>query len=161
MYYDDVVRYVIADKVGEGIAGSVPTQIEKGVTYKHWAKTTVPANVFHIENCEFIVLLLDFQTGVILNAAKCNTIKDASSVENLEQDATTRAYAANGGVRVEVNTDALVEVNVYAADGRLVYAAAPRRVEGSSMIDCRVAGRGVYLVNVVCDGVAKTHKVVL
>ncbi len=161
MYYDDVVRYVIADKVGEGIAGSVPNQIEKGVTYKHWAKTTVPANVFHIENCEFIVLLLDFQTGVILNAAKCNTIKDASSVENLEQDATTRAYAANGGVRVEVNTDALVEVNVYAADGRLVYAAAPRRVEGSSMIDCRVAGRGVYLVNVVCDGVAKTHKVVL
>lgn len=161
MYYDDVVRYVITGELGEGIAGSVPTQIEKGVTYKHWATTTIPANVFNIENCEFIVLLLDFETGVVLNAAKCNTISDPTSVDAVVNDATTRAYATEGGVRVEVNADAQVEVNVYTTDGRLVYAAAPRYVSGKSVVDCRVAGRGVYLVNVVCDGVAKTHKVVL
>ena len=161
MYYDDVVRYVITGDLGEGIAGSVPTQIEKGVTYKHWVETSVPANVFNVENCEFIVLLLDFETGMVLNAAKCNTIADPSSVEAVVADAASRAYATEGGVRVEVNADAQVEVNVYAADGRLVYAAAPRYVSGKSVVDCRVAGHGVYLVNVVCDGVAKTHKVVL
>ena len=161
MFYDDVVRYVITDNLGEGIAGSVPTKIEKGVTYKHWATTTVPGNVFNVENCEFIVLLLDFETGIVLNAAKCNTINDPTSVEDVVADAASRAYATQGGVRVEVDADAQVEVNVYAADGRLVYAAAPRYVSGKSVVDCRVAGRGVYLVNVVCNGVAKTHKVVL
>ena len=162
MFYDDVVRYVVTDHLGEGIIGSVPTKIEKGVTYTHWAEvTSIPANIFNIDKCVFIVLLLDFETGMILNAAKCNTIADPTSVEAVEQDAASRAYATDGGVRVEVNADAQVEVNVYAADGRLVYAAAPRYVSGKSVVDCRVAGRGVYLVNVVCDGVAKTHKVVL
>ena len=133
-----------------------------GVTYTHWAEvTTIPANIFNIDKCEFIVLLLDFETGMILNAAKCNKVNDPPSVDAVEQDAASRAYATNGGVRVEVNADAQVEVNVYSADGRLVYAAAPRYVSGKSAIDCRGAGQGVYLVNVVCDGVAKTHKVVL
>ena len=161
MYYDDVVRYVITDELGEGIKNSVPTSVEKGVTYTHWATMPIPANVFELENCEFIVLLLDFETGMILNAAKCNTIMDSSSIEAVGQDNATRAYATAGGVRVEANADALVEVNVYAADGRMVYAAAPRRVAGKTAIDCPINGQGVYLVNVVCDGVAQTHKVVL
>ena len=161
MYYDDVVRHVITDEVGLGLKGSVPTKIEQGETYNHWAEMSIPKNVFEIDNCEFIVLLLDNETGIILNAAKCSTINPPTSVEAVEADNATRAYVANNGVRVEVNADAQVEVNIYAADGRLVYAAAPRRVNGASVIDCPVAGRGVYLVNVVCDGVAKTHKVVL
>lgn len=162
MFYDDVVRYIITDNIGEGIAGSVPTAIDMGVTYKHYAEvSTIPANIFNIENCEFIVLLLDFETGMVLNAAKCSTISDPTSVDAIERDAATRAYATNGGIRVEINADADVEVNVYATDGRLVYAASPRYVTGKSVVDCRVAGRGVYLVNVVCNGVATTHKVVL
>ena len=162
MYYDDVVRYTItSDELGEGIYGSVPTAVEKGVTYTYWATMPVPTNIFEIENCEFIVLLLDFETGIVLNAAKCGTINDPTSVEDVCQENATRAYATATGVRVEVNADALAEVNVYAADGRLVYAAAPRRVAGRSLIDCPIEGQGVYLVNVVCDGVAKTHKVVL
>jgi signal peptidase I len=110
---------------------------------------------------EFQTVNIDFETGIVLNAAKCGTINDPTSVEDVCQEYATRAYATATGVRVEVNADALTEVNVYAADGRLVYAAAPRRVAGRSLIDCPIEGQGVYLVNVVCDGVAKTHKVVL
>lgn len=160
MFYDDVVRHVITDEVGEGIAGSVPTFIEKDVTYTHSTEMTIPQSVINIENCEFIVLLIDYQTGNILNAAKCNTVNPAS-VGTIEHNNNTRAIATDNGVRVEVNTDANVEVHVYTTDGRLVHTAAPRQVSGQATIDCPISGQGVYLVNVVCDGVASTHKVIL
>ncbi len=159
MYYDDVVRHTITDEVGEGIAGSVPSAIKKGETYTHSIESSIPQSVINIDNCEFIVLLIDYQTGNVLNAAKCNTINTAS-VESIENN-DTRVIATDNGIRVEVNTNAQVVVNVYATDGRLVHTATPRQVNGQTSIDCPVNGHGVYLVNVVCDGIAKTHKVIL
>lgn len=161
MFYDDVVRGVVTDEMGSGIKGSVPTAIVKGQAYTHTVKVDVPSSVREVENCEFIVLLLDYETGLVLNAARCSEVNAPNALEGVTTDNNTRAYAANGGVRVDVNANAQVEVNIYATDGTLVYAASPRRVNGVATIDCPISGRGVYLVNVVCDGVAKTHKVVL
>lgn len=160
MFYDDVVRRVVADEVGKGIRGSVPTAITKGEAYTHTYEMDVPASVLVLENCEFIALLLDFQTGEVLNAAKCK-INIPESVDKVANDVASRVYAVNGNVRVDVNATAVVSVNVYATDGTLVYATTPRQVSGQAVIDCPVANRGVYLVNVVCDGVAQTHKVIL
>lgn len=160
MFYDDVVRRVIADKVGEGIKGSLPTEITKGEAYTHSVETTVPESVLKLENCEFVVLLINYETGEVLNAAKCNTINDDDAVERVVAD-NARVYAINGAARVELNTVAQVEVNVYATDGSLVYAATPRQVNGQTTIDCPVAARGVYIVNVVCDGIAQAYKVIL
>lgn len=160
MFYDDVVRRVISDEVGKGIKGSLPTTVTKGEAYTHSIETTVPQSVFVLDNCEFVVLLLDFATGEVLNAAKCSTINYPEAVEKVA-DNNARVYAANGTVCVELNTVAQVDVNIYATDGSLVYAATPRQVNGMTAINCPVDARGVYLVNVVCDGVAKTYKVIL
>lgn len=160
MFYDDVVRRVITDVVGEGIKGSLPTAITKGEAYTHTVTTDVPASVLKLENCEFIVLLLDYATGEVLNAAKCTTINDDDAVEKVAAE-DARVYAIGNAVRVELNTVAQVEVAVYAIDGSLVYAAAPRQVNGQVAIDCPVAAHGVYVVNVVCDGAAKAYKVIL
>ncbi len=160
MFYDDVVRHVISDEIGLGIKGSVPTAITMGEAYKHTVTLDIPSSVAEINNCEFVVLLLDYETGVILNAAATKIINPAA-VEKVTNDNTTRAYAYGDGVRVEVNADATVSVNIYSVDGRLVNSAVARKVNGYAAIDCSVNAGGVYLVNVVCDGVATTHKVVL
>lgn len=160
MFYDDVVRRVVSDEVGQGIIGSVPTAITQGEAYTHSIEMDVPTSVMVLDNCEFVVLLLDFATGEVLNAAKCSTLNYPEAVEKVADD-NARVYAAGGSVRVELNATAQVEVNVYATDGTLVYAAAPRQVNGQATIECPVAMRGVYLVNVVCDGAAHTYKVVL
>lgn len=160
MFYDDVVRRAITDEVGQGIMGSLPTAITKGEAYTHSVETSVPKSILVLDNCEFIVLLLDYTTGEILNAARCSTINYPEAVDKVA-DNNTRVYAVNGHVRVELNTVAQAAVNIYAADGSLVYAATPRQVNGQTTINCPVAARGVYLVNVVCDGVAQTYKVIL
>ena len=160
MFYNDVVRHVVSDEVGEGIRGSVPTQITMDEAYTHTTQFEIPKSVLKIENCEFVVFLIDYATGNILNAARTKVI-NPSAVNKVNGDNATRAYATDDAVRVDVNTNALVEVNIYATDGRLVYTAAPRKVSGQATIDCPISGHGVYLVNVVCDGVAKTHKVIL
>lgn len=160
MFYDDVVRRAITDEVGQGIMGSLPTAITKGEAYTHSVETSVPKSILVLDNCEFIVLLLDYATGEILNAARCSTINYPEAVDKVA-DNNTRVYAVNGHVRVELNTVAQAAVNIYAADGSLVYAATPRQVNGQTTINCPVAARGVYLVNVVCDGVAQTYKVIL
>lgn len=160
MFYDDVVRRVVSDEVGQGIIGSVPTAVTQGEAYTHSIEMDVPTSVMVLDNCEFVVLLLDFATGEVLNAAKCSILNYPEAVEKVADD-NARVYAAGGNVRVELNATAQVEVNVYATDGTLVYAAAPRQVNGQATIECPVAMRGVYLVNVVCDGAAHTYKVVL
>lgn len=160
MFYQDVVRYACTDKVGFGIRGSVPATITRDVANEHSVEIELPASVLVPLNCEFVVLLVDYNTGEVYNAAACKA-NIPEAVEKVNGDEVARVYAANGGVRVELTTEANVEVNVYAVDGREVASATPRRVSGSATIDCQVNGNGVYLVNVVCDGVAKAYKVVL
>lgn len=162
MYYQDVVRQVITgEEMGLGIKNSLPTQLTKGEAYTHHQTLDVPANVFNVENCEFVVLLIDYQTGELLNSAKVKGVNAPDAVKEVTNEASARAYAYGDGVRVEVCANATVEVNVYSIDGQLVSNAVARKVNGNTAIDCAVNGNGIYLVNVVCDGVSQTYKVVL
>lgn len=82
--YDDVVRYVVSDKVGSGIVESLPLAIEKDVPYTHSVEIPVASNILNIANCEFIVLLLDVESGLILNAAKCSIPCEEVKAEQLQ-----------------------------------------------------------------------------
>lgn len=159
MYYQDVVRHAVADKIGLGIKGSIPAIIEKGVAYEHSVEVTLPESVLLPLNCELVVMLIDYKTGEIYNAATC--IPNAPEAVNKIANDTHTVYAIDGGVRVETNVQGMIEVKLFTTDGRLVYTAAPRIVAGAATIDCPVEGKGVYLVNVVCDQSIETYKVVL
>lgn len=84
MFYDDVVRHVISDKVGVGINGSVPQTVEKDMPYEHTVTFDVPASVLSVAKCEFIVLLIDSYTGMVLNAAKCRIDSETVKAEKVE-----------------------------------------------------------------------------
>ena len=162
MFYHDVVRHVITgEAVGKGIANCFPKDVKMKELYSHSVTMEVPDNIFEIENCEFIVLLIDPATGIVYNSAK-NTLAGSVAVKDIEADRNVnRIYRSLNGVAVDVATAGEVEINVYALDGRLVSKTAPRYVNANFTVECLVAGTGVYLVNVVCNGVSSTHKVIL
>lgn len=84
MYYDDVVRDVITSRIGYGINGSLPTTIEEGVTYTCSVEYEPSAEILNLANCEFIVLLIDDISGMVLNAAKCSIEMEDVKAEAVE-----------------------------------------------------------------------------
>lgn len=163
MYYQEVAR-AIYDDPATGIAGSIPDNVVRDVTYKYNRELDLPDNVFVPDNCQVIALLINEETGEIVNAAQCNISDYNSAVTATKGDAfASRAYRTGDGIRIEANltTSATTTVEVYAMDGSLVYKASPRKAEGLTTIDCPVTGRGAYIVRVTADGNAQTHKVIL
>lgn len=163
MYYQEVAR-AIYDDIETGIIGSIPDNVERDVTYKYYRELNLPSNVLVSENCQVVALLIDVQSGKIVNAAKCDISDYNSAVTATKGDAfASRAYRTGDGIRVEADltTSATTTVEVYAMDGTLVYKASPRKAEGLTTIDCPVKGRGAYIVRVTADGNVQTHKVIL
>lgn len=163
MYYQEVAR-AIYDDIETGIIGSIPDNVERDVTYKYYRELNLPSNVLVSDNCQVVALLIDVQSGKIVNAAKCDISDYNSAVTATKGDAfASRAYRTGDGIRVEADltTSATTAVEVYAMDGTLVYKASPRKAEGLTTIDCPVKGRGAYIVRVTADGNVQTHKVIL
>ena len=163
MYYQEVAR-AIYDDIETGIIGSIPNDVERDVTYKYYRELNLPSNVLVSDNCQVVALLIDTQSGKIVNAAKCDISDYNSAVTATKGDAfASRAYRTGDGIRVEADltTSATTAVEVYAMDGTLVYKAQPRKAEGLTTIDCPVKGRGAYIVRVTADGNVQTHKVIL
>ncbi len=157
MYYQEVARHIYDDPE-MGIKGSLPNQVTRDVDYKFSRELEMPNNVLVPENCEVVAMLLDSQTGAILNAAKCK-INTSEAVESVKGDAlASKVYSTSEGIRVELQAGvAQTSVNVYALDGTLVYST----ISGDATINCPVNGRGVYLVRIDNNGSTQTHKVIL
>ena len=163
MFYQEVAR-AIYDDPSTGIKGSIPDDVQRDVTYKYNRELELPTDVLVPDNCQVIALLIDLESGYIVNAAQCDISPCNSAVTATKGDAiASRAYRTGDGIRVEANltTSATTTVEVYAMDGTLVYKASPRKAEGLTTIDCPVTGRGAYIVRVTADGNAQTHKVIL
>lgn len=163
MYYQEVAR-AIYDDIQAGIMGSIPNDVERDVTYKYYRELSIPSNVLVPDNCQVIALLIDSESGEIVNAAKCDINAYNSAVTATKGEAfASRAYRINDGIRVEADLPAATTttVEIYAMDGTLVYKASPRAAEGHTTIDCPVTGRGAYIVRVTANGDAKAHKVIL
>ena len=126
MYYDDVVRDVITDRVGYGINGSLPTTITEGTPYEYSVEYEIGEEVLNIANCEFIVLLIDDLSGMVLNAAKCRVATEEVRAEGVELYNRNRLVAEGAVLDLEFDKSLYVTANV------LPYAATDKSVTWSS-----------------------------
>lgn len=67
MVYNHVARAIIGGV--NGVAGSVPSTIKEGVTYKYKYSFKLPDNIQSKKNIRIVTLLIDEKTGEIINAA--------------------------------------------------------------------------------------------
>ena len=68
--YNDVARAIYDDAYG--VNGSIPNEIKKGEAYDYNYKLQLTSNIDNKDNIRIITLLLDNESGEILNAAQCN-----------------------------------------------------------------------------------------
>lgn len=144
--FNHVARYTYSVL---GIARSLPTNIEKGESYSY--STTLPTTAIKdINNCKVVVLLLDYKTGKIINAAKFK-MTDAAAVEGISSDTELSVTTAQGAIIINGEC---ADATVYGIDGKIV-----AKASGANTIN---VGKGIYIVK--ANGIAGntlTRKVIV
>lgn len=127
-----------------GIAGSTPTVINTGETYSYSYTFTLPNNIQNIDNIEIVTLLIDNETGEIMNADK--------TVPSTAPTGITSTLDANDIV-IYVNNNSIV-TNIPC--GQLhVYNTAGKEVPNKNL------AAGIYIVKAINNGQTITRKVIV
>ncbi|MDE6409748.1 MAG: Ig-like domain-containing protein [Muribaculaceae bacterium] len=137
-----------------GTGGFVPSTIRGGEVYSGTMSTPTINRILNPKNCEATVMLIDAETGLVLNADRKGFI--LSGVEDILNEASQVNVKVEGG-NVVVTAPEDVDVNVYGLDGSIISSAA-----GNGVVTCPTAGNtGVAIVMVKTENGIVTHKVML
>lgn len=133
-----------------GTGGYLPQEMKAGEEYTAELRTSVPVNIEKMSNTKVVVMLIDANTGVVINAALANEI---AAVDNIDNDENISVIAQNG--KVVVNTSDNAQVEVYGINGMLLGTA---NGNGSIAIDTPA---GVAIVKVVTPNTSVVRKVLV
>lgn len=163
MVYQDVARGIFNSF--KGIAGSVPSELVAGQAYEYNYTLTLPAAVKNIDEIEIIALLLDRESGEILNAEKIasSEIKPVGIEQEFSASQYMTVYKNNSDLIVELDTDKVqsaTSVDLLNAQGQLVYTVSVADVNSKIVIPVS-SMHGVYLVKVDTDKGLVVKKVIL
>ena len=142
MVYDHVARGIYQSFTG--VLRSIPSTILKGVANPHTYKIRMPNTVDKTENLEIVAMVLDMETGEILNAEKAKVVDTTSGIRETSADASLRLYADGGRIVAEGECSA---VEVYTLQGVAV-------ANGGLQ-------RGVYIVRATTPDGAVSRKVLV
>lgn len=144
-YYNEVARDIFN---WNGFSGSLPTTIEKGEIYNFSTEIST-ANVFSINDCHVVAMVINTKTNRIENAAQVSMAGSSSTIDAVSDNA--EIYAVDGGILVCGNVDSF---SVYSVDGKAVASSA-----GLSKVN---VNPGLYIVNALTlDGKTLSRKVLV
>lgn len=165
---NDIARGIYPSFYGE--QGSIPATINAGevVEYNYGiklpkevvdSKGNVVEVIQNIENLNLIAMLVDGKTKQVINSDMVRVTNAPEGVEEVKNgdDIYTKIVTEQGKVVVSTSSGNEVTATLIAIDGRVLAAA-----QGSNTVTLDTAGyRGVALVQVVVDGVARVEKVMI
>lgn len=97
--HDNVAREIVPDY--KGVTGALPQYAVAGHKYEYTCRFSMPDNVDHTDNVRIICLLLDGNSGAILNATDVklttNTTIDDSNIDDLDGEDEDDNYGDDGG----------------------------------------------------------------
>ncbi len=139
-----------------GTGGFVPATIRGGEVYTGTMTTPTINRILNYNNCEATVMLIDAETGLVLNADRKPVGYDGSGVEEVSAALAAIRINAEGG-NIVVYTPELADVQAFALDGTML---ARQAGKGLVTLDTN-AHNGVVIVRVqTADGVV-TRKIML
>lgn len=149
--FDHVARRVVDDYFA-GLQGMVPSSVSAGEPVAFSIQRNAYDNVSDWANAEVAVVLLNNNTGRVVNVVKApfTVIK---GVEDAGADGIS-IFAADGSVNVIAG--GAIEAAVYDVSGKLV-----GMESGSDNVSVNVDGNGLYIVKAVADGKSVVRKVVV
>lgn len=135
-----------------GTGGYLPQTMTAGEEYTTELRTTVPSNIEVLSNAKVVVMLIDANTGLVVNATmvKANTME---AVEGVENNTDITISTLDG--KVVVNTADNARVEVYGTNGALLNAA-----NGIGCINVEV-NSGIAIVKVVTTDNVMVKKVLV
>lgn len=114
--YPYVHNHVARDVIGQTFSGTIglfPSDLEGGVTYTAQLSSPCPAAVIDVNQLSAVAMLIDTQTGEVLNAAKAKVVTHATdAIQRIESDAS-----ALTGDTIRTLTGTLVGTSATEADG--------------------------------------------
>lgn len=157
MWYQDVARYI--SEGYDGIAGSLPTDIQEGEKITHTHSFTLPETVRDPKNTELAVLLLNGRTGEVFNAEKYSLYEKfgGSYVHNPASDIELNVL--RNGVMLEIIGTNLSEAALYTPDGICMASATG---SGHNLAINTYGYRGMCLLMVTSNsGIRTVKKIIL
>ena len=147
--FDDVARALYPSNAYYGLSGLIPSSVEEGVNYTGSITLDCQTDLSHvrdIRNCQVTCMLIDSETGRLVNAAQA-PVADASAIQHPVPEAGVSILPHARSVSVQSLQPA--RVRIVAPDGRLLACAS-----GSGMIDIPLSRAGIVIIEVAtADGI--------
>lgn len=152
--HNDVARICYGTSFN-GTAGLLPSTITAGETYTATLSYAYPENIRRAENAKVAVMMIDANTGRVINAAVAK-VDNLTGIGDVTADGASVDISAAAG-QVNVATAGRSTVSVYTTTGLLLGTA-----QGDGELSVSTAGyRGVAIVKVSGATTTVTKKVVL
>ncbi len=115
--YNDVVRTWEGTSFN-GTGGYIPSSVTAGVPYEAEIRIPNISRIQNPENTRVTVMLIDSETGRIINAERMNTNGDLG-VSDMTQDVKEASVSVIGN-EINVNCNGYAEAMVFGLDGRVI-----------------------------------------
>lgn len=152
--YNHVARRVV-DEAYRGLSGIVPVDVVAGEAIPFSITRTAYDNISNWGNCELVAMLVDANSGLVVNANIVPFTVDGVGIDEVSAAGDIRVTATDGAVQVAC--DEPMHVAVYSINGALAGAAS-----GAGTVDVPVqGGEGLYIVKVNTGDVSVVRKVMM
>lgn len=152
--FNDVARNI---HTCMGLSGSLEGAVKEDEVKTHTYKINLPSSIKNKDNLKLAVLLLDTQTGEIMNANQISLKDIEVGIENaVLKPFESTAFVENGVLNVQTPAEGVMTLNVYSESGMLV---ASQVFEGNTTVP--VSGlEGVHIVRITDGNNVSVQKVV-
>lgn len=153
--FDHVARDLYPANNYFGLSGLIPTTIEHGVDYAGSVTMNAKTDLRHVKdiaNCAVTAMLIDLNTGAMVNAAHA-PIAVETAVKPTVADGNEPKVGVSGG-NLRVKAQGTFSVSIAGVDGRCVGTA---RAHGE--VELPLPAQGAYIVTVTTDHGQFTEKV--
>lgn len=115
--FNDVLRMVVGTSF-YGTPGYVPTEVTAGNTYTAEVKFQRTENITDINNCSVVCMMIDANTGRVINAAKAKLLDYAGIDETTADNFNVRVQT--DGSRITITTDTPAHIALIGINGVLL-----------------------------------------
>ena len=152
-YHKDVARFCWGDS-WNGSVGLLPQTMEAGKEYTvDITGLTLPQNLDDVTKAKMVVMLINANTGKVINAALAKFPGYTNGINSVDNDINHANISLAEGV-ITVGTNGMTKVMVYSATGALITSAAGN---GAVCIPAD-AMHGTIIVKATCNGSTTVKK---
>lgn len=148
--FNDVARKFVSSF--NGIGGSVPSYAKADEEISYTVSQSAPGNVTNWDNAEVVCMLLDANTGKIVNAVKSSFTKGSVGINDINGgDNLVQVYNDDNNVYAMFCDASDAKIEIYDMSGKLVYLISGNYVANESVCIDASGFSGIYIIRVVTD----------